>query len=146
MTVRHYHFVAEGEGLPEIASRKASVYQRVALYVSSSFFSIICPLTFKMPYITFGECYAEHDNIPWRTRYEDLIKAYSEKGSIIHRSRSLDEFFYHSLSNMSERNADQVATRYLNEGKRGRELENLNGWQILRVDQLWLWVIDEGQL
>ncbi|KAL9616712.1 MAG: hypothetical protein Q9160_008432 [Pyrenula sp. 1 TL-2023] len=44
---------------------------------------------------------------------------------------------------MSERNADQVATRYLNEGRRGTEVESPDGWQILRVDQLWLWVIDE---
>lgn len=60
---------------------------------------------------------------------------------IVHRSRTLDQFYYHSLEDTSERDSTQVVTRY-------PELRDKMGeskWEILRVDQLWLWVIDSSK-
>ncbi|KAL9109115.1 MAG: hypothetical protein Q9227_006206 [Pyrenula ochraceoflavens] len=99
-------------------------------------FVLIC----KMPYITFGKHYPDHAQVLCKETYKQLIDAYN--GKIIHKSRSLDQFYYQTLENMSERDADQVATRYIT-GKRETEVQKLSDWTILRVDQLWLWVIDE---
>ncbi len=41
---------------------------------------------------------------------------------------------------MCRRNEDQVVTKELDGSTVG-----LNWWNVLRVDQLWLWVIDDGE-
>jgi hypothetical protein len=67
---------------------------------------------------------------------KQLREAYD--GAPVHQSRTLDQYYYSSLPNTSARDNDQVVSRYLQkEGKK----ENI---RILRVDQLWLWVIDES--
>ena len=98
-------------------------------------------------------------------RYRELLELYEEK--IIHGSRTLDESYYESLSSIKMRNEDQVVTRYfdkirqysqgdapvvnMNESTRVERESNvstINGrhkpMKILRVDQLWLWVIDDS--
>ncbi|KIW11826.1 hypothetical protein PV08_09099 [Exophiala spinifera] len=92
-------------------------------------------------------------------KYQRLLETYRDK--IIHGSRTLDESYYENLSNMKERNEDQVVTKYFQKHPRhSREsgyAQDGNVWSgrsengakeqdkaitILRVDQLWLWVID----
>ncbi|KAH8424345.1 uncharacterized protein LDX57_002096 [Aspergillus melleus] len=63
-----------------------------------------------------------------------------------HRTRSLDQFYYHSLSgnDIKGRDENQVVTRYLIGGKNGDGVDRSRPWwPILGVDQLWLWVIDD---
>lgn len=88
--------------------------------------------------------------VPPRELYQGLLKAY--KGDLIHGSRTLDESYYHSLADMEDmnhRNSDQVVTKRAQhlrikakEGKRPNK--SLSKLPMLRVDQLWLWVIDES--
>ncbi|KAE8449130.1 hypothetical protein EG329_008514 [Mollisiaceae sp. DMI_Dod_QoI] len=78
--------------------------------------------------------------------YQNLFEAYKHMGSIIHGSRTLDEFFYHSLSDkdaqadLEIRNKDQVTTKRIR-----HVISHVGGpgyWTIIRVDQLWLWIVD----
>jgi hypothetical protein len=81
--------------------------------------------------------------------YQNLFEAYRHKGSIIHGSQTLDEFCYHSLSDtdaqedLEIRNKDQVTT------KRIRHvisyLVGCGEWTIIRVDKLWLWIVDNSK-
>lgn len=76
---------------------------------------------------------------------EDGSDKSENEWKILHGSRTLDQFYYSSLKETDRRNHDQVVTRYgksLKEGD-GDKQEN-NNREILKVDQLWLWVIDEG--
>lgn len=103
-------------------------------------------------------------------RYESLLKLY--EGKIIHRSRTLDESYYDFLIDMNERNEDQVVTKHfsrntdaISRGDHARFERDLSEdhlvttkhdnnvgssksqsdtMKILRVDQLWLWVIDDS--
>lgn len=73
-----------------------------------------------------------------------LFKAYQE--SVIHQPTTLDEFYYQfaldgkSIEDRNKRNKDQVVTRYL----RQEAVENEICWPLLRVSQLWIWIIDES--
>jgi hypothetical protein len=62
----------------------------------------------------------------------------------VHGSRTLDQFYYHSLSSTETRDFDQVVTRYIE--TKPKEMWERDGCTILRVDQLWLWAIDEGTI
>lgn len=78
------------------------------------------------------------------TKYKQLLSAY--KGKMVHGTRSLDQFYYHSLPDMKDRNKNQVVTRSFLGGKHGNGVKgDAECWPILTVDQLWLWVIDEGK-
>jgi hypothetical protein len=55
---------------------------------------------------------------------------------VVQESRTLDQYYYSSLENTDYRDSTQVITRYL-ERKRANP-------RILRVDQLWLLIIDES--
>lgn len=81
--------------------------------------------------------------------YQNLFKAYRHRGSIIHGSRTLDEFFYHSLTDtevqadLEVRNKDQVTTKRIRHAiKHGG---GHGDWTIIRVDQLWLWIVDNSK-
>jgi hypothetical protein len=52
--------------------------------------------------------------------------------------RTLDQYFYTDLENTSRRDRDQVVFRYTSDEKRKMEP------RIFMVDQLWLWVLDNG--
>lgn len=103
-------------------------------------------------------------------RYERLLMLY--EGRIIHRSRTLDESYYDFLVDMDERNKDQVVTKHFVRSRNTFNRENYvrservpitrhpvtnehdsnvgyskrrdGTMKILRVDQLWLWVIDDS--
>jgi hypothetical protein len=70
-----------------------------------------------------------------RELHENLKKIYQRH--VVHSSRTLDRYYYSSLQKIEERDRSQVVTRYFTERK------DVKPW-ILRVDQLWLWVIDES--
>ncbi|KAH7169524.1 hypothetical protein DER46DRAFT_645872 [Fusarium sp. MPI-SDFR-AT-0072] len=96
-------------------------------------------LALYMPYLTFARETQDTKDSP---EYTNLLECY--KQNVIHGSRTLDEFFYHFAqdaklkSEMQRRNGDQVVTREINGPTKGLEC-----WTILRVDQLWLWIVDE---
>ncbi|KAI9869299.1 MAG: hypothetical protein M1813_000088 [Trichoglossum hirsutum] len=68
---------------------------------------------------------------------EELMKAY--EGQVVHKSRSLDQYYYSSLSDTKFRDSDQVVTRYFKDKEGVKK-------RMLRVDQLWLWIIDENTI
>lgn len=97
-----------------------------------------------MPYITFS-LQQEHE-ADERPEYHQLLRSYEEANVVIHGSRTLDEFYYHferdekSEAERQRRNKDQVVTAELNDGVAAGASKS---WTILRVDQLWLWVLNE---
>jgi len=114
-----------------------------------------------MPYVTF----ADYVNPRPEDHNDRLAEIYAPKktqnsnskiGSksnvkndwkILHRSRTLDQFYYHSLEDTQKRDEGQVVTRYIHhyEGNKSKTPPGAGGKKaILRVDQLWLWVIDES--
>ena len=89
-----------------------------------------------MPYLTFSAL--PTDKIPSEGSDLDkkLMKAY--KG-VVHGSRTLDQYYYWSLTEKEtkRRDDDQVVTRYFKNGGYGTS-------KLLRIDMLWLWIIDES--
>ena len=71
---------------------------------------------------------------------------------------TLDQFYYTTISDTEDRDQDQVLSRYLqarkeeaSQRKKQETMKPQNKGEkdemeesILAVDQLWLWVIDEG--
>jgi hypothetical protein len=116
-----------------------------------------------MPYLTFAT-YTRPGTKPTdeSERNTRLFKAYNEKNDgknngqkdgkndgqndgkndskIMHGSRTFDQFYYQSLDDTEDRDSSQVVTRYADTKKN----RNPDRWDILRVDQLWLWVIDKS--
>ena len=78
-------------------------------------------------------------NEPSTASYLDkkLMEAY--KGRVVHGSRTLDQYYYWSLTDeeTKRRDNDQVVTRYLEDKKCATS-------KLLRIDMLWLWIIDES--
>ena len=74
---------------------------------------------------------------------KSLLNAY--KNSPFHGPSTLDEFYYHFTDDSNEektmRNRTQVVTKYLHPNG----LEGQNYWPLLRVSQLWIWIIDESE-
>ncbi|KAM7208059.1 ankyrin-3 [Naviculisporaceae sp. PSN 640] len=94
-----------------------------------------------MPYIRFGRFQKEGDG---DSRYKDLMNAY--KDQTIHGTRTLDEFYYHTAGDerlerdMERRNQDQVVTKELEGDVKKLALPS---WTILRIDELWVWVLNK---
>lgn len=82
-----------------------------------------------------------------KKKYQDLLEDY--KSTVIHGSRTLDEFYYHFSEeqkfqeDMADRNEDQVITKYIDgpPPEDGRRVE----WTAVRVDQVWLWMLDDRE-
>jgi hypothetical protein len=115
-----------------------------------------------MPYLTFT--IAQKPESKEKDKNKDLSDTYHQKTTqnnnrngvsnrdakndwkIFHESRTLDQFYYLSLENTSKRDDDQVVTRYIDKVPlEYMSLDLRNEKHILRVDQLWLWVIDESK-
>jgi hypothetical protein len=74
------------------------------------------------------------------TSDEKLILAYMFDDVPLHFRRTLDQYYYYNLLTTEARDTDQVVTRYFEKTLRDKSDENL----LLMVDQLWLWILDEG--
>ncbi|KAL2810292.1 hypothetical protein BJX63DRAFT_322926 [Aspergillus granulosus] len=90
-----------------------------------------------MPYLTFTTYPVEPTS-----SYHSLLNAYNK--TAIHRSRTLDESYYQFTSDDADkererRNKDQVVTRKLF----NNSLEGVASWDLIGVEQLWLWVVDK---
>lgn len=71
-----------------------------------------------------------------------LIRGYLKSGAAdetppLQLRRTLDHYFYSHLPSTSKRDSDQVVLRYTN------KFVNMEP-KIFMVDQLWLWVLDDG--
>ncbi|RYP13074.1 hypothetical protein DL767_010947 [Monosporascus sp. MG133] len=102
-------------------------FERVALY---------------MPYVNFAIQVKEDKENEHKTSYQALLDLY--KDETIHGSRTLDEFYYQfnpdkgdNPEDINRRNKDQIVTKELHDDN----CDNLDEWILLRVDQLWLWII-----
>ena len=96
-----------------------------------------------MPYLTFAKQKAKMLNL-------DPLEVDLNNLEVVHGSRTLDEYYYQFASDkdyqqedIDKRNRDQVVTRWLH---RGKKIDELHSWVLLRVDQLWLWIIAPGKL
>lgn len=89
-----------------------------------------------MPYLTFGP----FENTPHDKNLED-----EHKGGILHQSRTLDQFYHSIQDDTRARDKDQVFTRYVDPELRQKLERGDTNFDILRVNQLWLWVIDESK-
>lgn len=95
-----------------------------------------------MPYLTL----AIHKKNPahFEPEYQQLLEDYSD--TVIHGSRTLDEFYYHSCEDENlrrdilTRNEDQVLSKTIH-----GYVSNLSSWVLLNVDQVWIWVVDESK-
>lgn len=71
---------------------------------------------------------------------QKLLKAYLTNQHPLHLRRTLDQYYYHTLEDTRERDADQVVSRH-------QTFTGLRPRIITMVDQLWLWVLSgEGSL
>ncbi|THV52679.1 hypothetical protein BGAL_0072g00150 [Botrytis galanthina] len=62
-----------------------------------------------MPYIAFGSCHQKDTKTdPSRKSYNNLMEVYKDK--VIHETRSLDQFYYHSLVDMPLRDRKTIIT------------------------------------
>ncbi|GJC90402.1 kinase D-interacting substrate [Colletotrichum liriopes] len=99
-----------------------------------------------MPYVFFSTLCPD-GTPPWldekQKRYKKVEDDYGilldrYEGSVIHGSPTLDEWYYHfetgSIGDRNRRNRNQVVTRFLKGDKSS---------PMLRVNQLWIWTIDE---
>lgn len=74
------------------------------------------------------------------TSDEKLILAYMFDEIPLHFRRTLDQYYYYNLLTTEARDTDQVVSRYFKKIWPEDDNENL----LLMVDQLWLWILDEG--
>ncbi|KAH6694848.1 hypothetical protein BKA61DRAFT_256314 [Leptodontidium sp. MPI-SDFR-AT-0119] len=76
------------------------------------------------------------------SKYEALLEHYlrPEQAKGLHTSRTIDQFYYSSLSDTCRRDMDQVVRRY--QARKFEESRHDN-FQMGMVEQLWLWVIDD---
>ncbi|RYP19095.1 hypothetical protein DL766_008540 [Monosporascus sp. MC13-8B] len=82
-----------------------------------------------------------------KTKYQELLDRH--KNETIHGSRTLDEFYYQfnpdkgdNPKDINRRNKDQIVTKELYDDN----CDDLDEWILLRVDQLWLWIITPDTL
>jgi len=69
-----------------------------------------------------------------------LIRAYLPHDKPLHIRRTLDQFYYYMLEDTTIRDNDQVVDRW------ARQKLGKNNPRILMVDQLWLWIINDGKI
>jgi hypothetical protein len=102
-----------------------------------------------MPYIILGSKYTKtqsdaartpHD---WEDKDKWLKKAYPSE---VYHSRTLDQFYYYAAEHTEERDCDQIVTKFIDKQLQRKPDQRGKSFEILRVDQLWLWVIDEGRV
>ncbi|KAI1205140.1 uncharacterized protein F4807DRAFT_444149 [Annulohypoxylon truncatum] len=97
-----------------------------------------------IPYLTLSRNFSR---VPEKAKkkHKTLFDAYKDK--VIHGFPTLDESYYHFTKDESaqedrtHRNETQVITKALR-----RHKGNPSEWPLLRVNQLWIWVINDNNL
>jgi hypothetical protein len=81
-----------------------------------------------------------HKQIPSHTLVRDqkLVKAYLTDDHPLHIRRTLDQYYYHTLTDTTMRDKDQLLTSYQNKNEMQPRI-------LTMVDQLWLWVLNGDQ-
>jgi len=80
-------------------------------------------------------------NHQWKTPTELLINGYlNQDGRPLHCRRTLDQCLYYMLPSTEARDIDQVIYRWA----RRESEEAAQARPIIMVDQLWLWVLHDG--
>jgi hypothetical protein len=78
-------------------------------------------------------------------RYRELLQTYLDREHPLHIRRTLDQFYYFNLAGeeMEYRDTHQTITEFFESLQdEGIKAEN---FPILMVDQLWLWVVRDGE-
>ncbi|KAF7594592.1 hypothetical protein BBP40_008859 [Aspergillus hancockii] len=105
-----------------------------------------------MPYLTVAEISAEATNQEQRQtvmsrtmQSQDADEG--ELARITHETMTLDQYYYSTIPDSTERDHDQVLSRYLEtEGQVEGRKRHDEVRRILSVDQLWLWIIDSSTI
>jgi hypothetical protein len=108
-----------------------------------------------MPYLTLGEydpknAKKQTASGPKENGDDDLIGRRDSK-HIAHVPLTLDQYYYPGISDTSYRDDNQVFSKYLKKHKerpvpsasRSHPHARSKKKQILMVDQLWIWIIDD---
>ena len=72
---------------------------------------------------------------------ERLLRDHVQAEPPLHIRRTLDQYYFATLDDTSQRDKDQVVYRGT---KAGRSLHSRNT-RVVMVDQLWLWILDDSQ-
>jgi hypothetical protein len=65
----------------------------------------------------------------------------------VHPRRTLDQFYYPSLTDTNARDADQTVSKWSGSMDAQRNLDRAaDDSLIIMADQLWIWMIDESEL
>jgi hypothetical protein len=72
-------------------------------------------------------------------RYERLVWNYLYDEHPLHVRRTLDQSYYNTLNCTEARDVDQIPYKYFSENFKDSHMH-----PVLMVDQLWLWVLDNG--
>ena len=72
---------------------------------------------------------------------ERLLRDYVKANPPLHIRRTLDQYYFATLDDTSQRDKDQVVYRGTKAGR------NLHGrkTRVVMVDQLWLWILDDSR-
>ncbi|KAF2846288.1 hypothetical protein T440DRAFT_406141 [Plenodomus tracheiphilus IPT5] len=81
----------------------------------------------------FSDHGAEGNDDDLQAEEKALIKSYLYGPPALHVRRTLDQFYYHMLSNTKDRDQDQVVSRWC------QNVKHQSRHNLLMVDQLWLW-------
>lgn len=71
---------------------------------------------------------------------EALLRDYVKADPPLHIRRTLDQYYFATLDDTSQRDKDQVVYRGT---KAGQSLHS-HGTRVVMVDQLWLWILDDS--
>lgn len=82
-----------------------------------------------------------------------LIRAYFKPSKALHPRRTLDQFTYHMLKDTEKRDNSQVIFRWARKMEKLSAIDNRrplpnkdsdqDGYPILMIDQLWIWVLED---
>jgi hypothetical protein len=72
-------------------------------------------------------------------RYERLVWNYLYDEHPLHIRRTLDQSYYNTLASTESRDVDQIPGKYFSKHGNSSAMQ-----PVLMVDQLWLWVLDQG--
>lgn len=73
---------------------------------------------------------------------ERLLRDFVKEDPPLHIRRTLDQYYFVTLDDTSQRDKDQVVYR----GTLDQKRETKSQSRVVMVDQLWLWILDDSML